>query len=107
MTIQDYLIDHTNFDWRNLLYGWTTLLRPKFTVWLVNRFGDLFFVSEDGTVHMLDISGDDAAKVAENRLFLVAITRWRTPASCRLSSATSFVAQFTGSCAISLMAYRS
>ncbi len=66
MTIQDYLIDHTDFDWPHLLADWADLLPPKFTAWLVNRFGDLFFMPEDGTVHMLDISGDEVTKVAES-----------------------------------------
>jgi hypothetical protein len=52
MTIQDYLIDHTHYDWPNLLVGWTWLLPPKFTVWLVNRFGDLFLVLPDDSIQL-------------------------------------------------------
>jgi len=67
MTIQDYLIDHTNFDWRNLLYGWTWLLPPKFTLWLMNRFGDLFLVLPDDSVHLLDVGAGTLTKLADSQ----------------------------------------
>jgi hypothetical protein len=67
MTVQDYLIDHTNFDWPKLLVGWTWLLPPQFTVWLVNRFGDLFLILPDGSIHLLDVGAGTLTKLADSQ----------------------------------------
>jgi hypothetical protein len=65
--VHDYLIDHSGFDWPNLLKDWSWLLPRQVTVWLMNRFGDLFLVFDDGAVHMLEIGGGSLTKVAESR----------------------------------------
>jgi hypothetical protein len=67
MSVQDYLVDHTHFDWPNLLAGWSWLLPPKFTVWLVNRFGDLFLVLPDDTVHLLNVAAGTITKLADSQ----------------------------------------
>lgn len=67
MLIHNYIIDHTDLDWHALLHEWTWLIPPAFTVWIMNRFGDLFIVLEDGSIHMLDVGGGTLRKVAENR----------------------------------------
>lgn len=67
MQIADYLLDHQGFDWPRLLAGWSRLLPSELTVWLVNRFGDLFLVFDDGSVHMLDIAAGEAERVADSR----------------------------------------
>ncbi len=67
MNLNDYLIDHTRWDWGDLLSGWADLLPPSLTVWLVNRFGDVFSVLEDGSVHLLDVSAGTFASVAKDR----------------------------------------
>jgi hypothetical protein len=66
-SIQDYLIDHRGFDWATLFKEWTWLLPSEFTVWLMNRYGDLFLVFEDCSVHMLDIRSGTLEKVATSR----------------------------------------
>ena len=65
--LSDYLIDHSDFDWNSLLAGWAWLLPPTFTVWLMNRFGDLFVITPDGMVHMLDIGAGVFVKLADSR----------------------------------------
>jgi hypothetical protein len=55
MNIRDYLIEQSAKDWGELLSGWLGVLPASFTGWLVNRFGDVFAVFEDGSVHMLDV----------------------------------------------------
>ncbi len=50
MSIHDYLIDHRGQDWPSLFAEWTWLVPKQFTVWLMNRFGDLFLVFDDGSV---------------------------------------------------------
>jgi hypothetical protein len=67
MSVHDYLIDHRGFDWPQLLSGWAWLLPSELTVWLTNRFGDLFLILTDGTVHMLDVGAGSLTKLAENR----------------------------------------
>jgi hypothetical protein len=67
MPLTDYLIDHASFDWKSLLHQWSWLLPPRFTVWLMNRFGDLFIVLEDETVHMLDVGAGTLQKICDSR----------------------------------------
>ena len=67
MSVHDYLIDHNDFDWAQLLSGWAWQLRSEFTVWLMNRFGDLFFILPDGSVNMLDFGDGSLTKMAESR----------------------------------------
>ena len=66
-SIQDYLIDQTGIDWLKAFSSWSWLVPPEFTLWLVNRFGDMFLVLADGTVHMLDVGAGTLTKVAESR----------------------------------------
>lgn len=44
------------------LRDWAWLLPSTLTVWLINRFGDLFVVLDDGTVHMLDVGSDSRTR---------------------------------------------
>jgi hypothetical protein len=67
MSLSDYIIDHRNVDWPTVLREWSWLVPPTFNVWIMNRFGDLFIVLDDGTVHMLDVGGGTLKKVAESR----------------------------------------
>ena len=48
MNLNQYLIDHSGFDWPKLLERGQWRLPTKFEVWLVNRFGDLFLILDDG-----------------------------------------------------------
>ncbi len=68
MDINSYLIDQAGNNWGSLLSDWVPPLPSSFTLWLVNRFGDAFVVSDDdGSVHMLDVGGGTLARVADNR----------------------------------------
>jgi Domain of unknown function (DUF1851). len=68
MNINDYLIDQNGKDWAAFLRDWMPPLPSNFTLWLVNRFGDAFVVSDDdGSVHMLDVGAGTLTRVAENR----------------------------------------
>jgi len=67
MSVHDYLIDHSGFDWPDLLSGWAWLLPAEAAVWLMNRFGDLFFTWPDGTVHMLDVGAGSLIQLADDR----------------------------------------
>jgi hypothetical protein len=67
MQLENYLIDPTGKDWSSLLAGWKDALPATFTLWLVNRFGDLFVVFDDGSVHMLDVGLGVRRRLADNR----------------------------------------
>jgi hypothetical protein len=67
MDINDYLIPQAGKDWSDLLSGWREALPASFTLWMVNRFGDLFIVTDDGSVHMLDVGAGRLAALADNR----------------------------------------
>ena len=67
MKANDYLIDQAGFDWQAMLAGWADILPETFTMWLVNRFGDVFIIGEDSSVHHLDIAGGTLHRVADTR----------------------------------------
>jgi hypothetical protein len=67
MNLNDYIIDHSDFDWVNLLASWGWLLPEEFTVWIMNRFGDLFIITSNGAVHMLDVGAGTFTQIAENK----------------------------------------
>jgi hypothetical protein len=67
VSIADYLIDQSGIDWPRALASWSWLLPREFTLWLVNRFADLFLVLPDGTVHMLDVGVGTLTKLADSR----------------------------------------
>jgi hypothetical protein len=67
ISVHDYLIDDTGFDWPRLLVEWTRLLPSQLTVWMMNRFGDLFLLYADGSVHMLDVGIGTVKRLAESR----------------------------------------
>jgi hypothetical protein len=66
-SIHDYLIDQDGIDWSSAFKSWAWLLPEEFTLWLVNRFGDLFLVPPDGSVHMLDVGAGTLTRVAKSR----------------------------------------
>ncbi len=67
MTINDYLIDQSGHDWAAMLADWNWLLPADFSIWLVNRLGDLFIVLDDGTVYMLDVGAGKFEKLADSQ----------------------------------------
>jgi hypothetical protein len=70
MNIRDYLLDQSGNDWQELLCGWAEILPSVFTIWLVNRFGDVILVTEDGSVHLLDIGGGRFERIANSKELL-------------------------------------
>jgi hypothetical protein len=67
IAVADYLIEQSGIDWSKALATWSWLLPPRFTLWLVNRFADLFLVLPDGTVHMLDVGVGTLTRLADSR----------------------------------------
>jgi len=67
INIKDYLIDQADLDWQKMLAEWGELLPATFSIWLVNCFGDLIIVVEDGAVYHVDVAGGTVSRVANNR----------------------------------------
>ncbi|MBN8733567.1 MAG: DUF1851 domain-containing protein [Acidobacteria bacterium] len=67
LNFHDYIIDSDGTNWADLLAGWMDLLPPSVTVWFVNRFGDVFLVMEDGSVHLLDVGYGRIERLADSR----------------------------------------
>lgn len=67
LDINDYLIDQAGKDWGEHLAGWVPPLPGEFTMWMVNRFGDVICFFEDGSVHYLDTGAGEVRRLADNR----------------------------------------
>ena len=68
MDINDYLLERGESDWAALLADWNWILPERFTLWLVNRYGDLFLVLPDGGgVCMLDVGAGTLRRIAHNQ----------------------------------------
>jgi hypothetical protein len=67
MNINDYLIDQAGKDWATLLGDWMPPLPSILTLWLVNRLGDVFVISDGDAVHMLDVGAGTFVRVADSR----------------------------------------
>jgi len=67
LKLTDYTLEVDGVDWSDLLSGWTWLIPSEFTVWFVNRFGDIFMVFEDGSVQKLDVGIGSLEKLADSR----------------------------------------
>ena len=66
MDINDYLIDHQYYDWAMLLSEWNWLLPYDYRVWWMNKFGDLFLMFEDGSIHFFDVPCGTIEKIADS-----------------------------------------
>src|SRR4051794_19045032 len=67
MNLRDYLTDTGGFDWPRLLSAWAWLLPERLRPWVMNRFGDVFFIYPDGTVGVLAVDRGVVQKAAASR----------------------------------------
>jgi hypothetical protein len=67
MHIRDYLIDQSGLDWSELLSPWRRVLPAEFTLWMVNRFGDLFICLDDSSVWRLPMDEGVITRIANSR----------------------------------------
>ena len=65
--VRDYLIDQAGKDWPALLSGYANILPAEVTVWLVNRIGDVIFVTGDESIHLLDVGDCRIDRLASNQ----------------------------------------
>jgi hypothetical protein len=64
MNVDDYLIDQSGIDFDAVFQDWRELLPESFSVWLINRFADMFLVLEDGSISMLDVGAGQVRSIA-------------------------------------------
>jgi hypothetical protein len=67
MNINDYLIAPAGKDWGLLLNDWIPPLPREFQLWLVNRLGDVFVLTQPERVLRLDVGSGLCAEVARDR----------------------------------------
>jgi hypothetical protein len=64
--LADYLIETDGFDWPALLQHWHWLVHGTWTVWFMNRFGDLF-MHQGGPVHRLSLDNGSFQALADSK----------------------------------------
>lgn len=67
MNLANYLIEQEGKNWAELLSDWSPPLPETFTVWMVNRFGDVFAVFEDESVNVLALDSGNVTRLADDR----------------------------------------
>jgi len=67
MNLHDYLLTQEARDWPKLLAGWGRELPPDFTLWMVNRLGDLIIVLPDGSVAYFDVALAKLERLADSK----------------------------------------
>jgi hypothetical protein len=64
---QQYILPISRADWAELFTDWQPLIPPHSTLWLLTKFGEVFFVQQDGRVGMLQVSGFQYQVVAKDK----------------------------------------
>jgi len=67
MNLDDYILDTSQINWKDVLEEWYWLLPENFTVWLVNRFGDIFMIYPDDKIYLLEIDAGKISHVANSQ----------------------------------------
>jgi hypothetical protein len=67
MNIHDYILAGEGIEWRSLLSLWIPPLPEKFSLWFVNRFGDAFVATPDGSILQLDVGAGTCMIAARSR----------------------------------------
>ncbi len=61
-----YLLQLNGVNWPEALASWAFLLPEKFKLLMVNRFGDVFIVMPDESVHLLNLANATLERLADN-----------------------------------------
>ena len=67
MNINDYLLNQSGHDWSKLLSFWIPPLPSQFTLWLVNRLGDVFVISPEQKILRLEVGSGSCEEIAHSR----------------------------------------
>jgi hypothetical protein len=63
-----YILSINRSDWKELLVDWLPLIPPESSLWLLTKFGELFFCQADGKIGMLQVSGFQYQVVAKDKI---------------------------------------
>jgi hypothetical protein len=66
ISLADYLIDLNGKNWKALLHDWLYLLPSEFTIWMINKLGDVIVVFKDGSVHFLDLGAGQLSRIGND-----------------------------------------
>lgn len=67
MNVDDYLIDQAGLNFEALFAQWQELLPDRCSVWLINKFGNMILVLDDGSVSCLDPGAGEVRRIAESQ----------------------------------------
>jgi hypothetical protein len=60
-----YLLNLRGVDWARVLASWGWMLPRRFSLLFINRFGDVFIVQEDESIHMLNLATGTLERLAD------------------------------------------
>jgi hypothetical protein len=63
---RDYVIEHTGRKWGPLLRRFGDLLPVQFDILMVNKFGDVILIQQDGSAHILDVGAGVMISLADD-----------------------------------------
>jgi hypothetical protein len=64
--VTSYLLDIEEIDWSEALSTWGWLLPNELSIWMVNRFGDLFLIADDTSILHLDMGTGSISQLAKD-----------------------------------------
>jgi hypothetical protein len=67
VNVHDYLLDQNGQDWPSILSDWMGVFTGDFTIWMINRYGDLIVKLQDGSIHMLELGDGSFTQIASDR----------------------------------------
>lgn len=67
MKLENYLLETAGISWPTALSTWRWLIPSDLTVWFTNRFGDVFVVLKDNSIHRLNLDDGTLDRLADSR----------------------------------------
>jgi hypothetical protein len=64
--VENYLLNIEEIDWSAALSTWGWLLPDELSIWMVNRFGDLFLIADDASILHLDMGSGSISQLAKS-----------------------------------------
>lgn len=62
-----YVLPASRSDWSELFTDWQPILPPRSSIWLLTKFGEVFFEQENGRIGMLQVSAFQYIVVAKDK----------------------------------------
>ena len=65
---EKYILPPVRSDWSELLSDWQPLIPQSSSVWLLTKFGEIFFCDQDEKIGMLQVSAFQYQTVAKDKI---------------------------------------